>query len=83
MPQLDAFVFQGNNPPLPFSPCGKKWRAAPDEGCGQQAKTMPSHGRSAFGGVRPGRDVLRATPHPAFGHLLPQREKEKIAEYRQ
>jgi len=45
---------------IAFSPCGRRWRQ-PDEGSSTAARR-----RSA---------ALSPTPHPPFGHLLPQGEK--------
>src|SRR3954453_4100495 len=45
---------------LPFSPCGRRWREAPDEGFLQRAGLAETNPSSAFASLR---------------HLLPQGEK--------
>jgi hypothetical protein len=46
-----------------FSPCGRRWHAVPDEG--GLLRALISNICRNF------------TPHPPFGHLLPQGEKDK------
>ena len=37
---LEHDAFYLNHPPLPFSPCGRRWREAPDEGYAKQANCL-------------------------------------------
>ena len=64
---------RADNGHFPSPPAGEGGATAPDEGCAQGI---------AFALKRENNDIttdytLRPTPHPAFGHLLPQGEKER------